>query len=477
MKVAKEFLHRSEVAGWTPERLISARDLADDGNLQLAADACEQILTDDRVDGVLNTRVSGLLGLPLRFVGGSTEAVAALAGEGEAPGDWWRFHEESELSRLLRWGIVLGVGFAQRIPLPRFPGQSHKFKIETWHPRWFDWSDDEQTFFATTKEGRVRVTPGDGQWIVYTPFGSRRPWAYGAWTKLAFPWIVKRFSLEDRSNQGQITGGPIIWAEAPHRSTEKQRRLMGKSLMKMTKDSRFVMPEGWKLHLLESGGTTTFKIHEDQIKWANDAITIVLAGQLVTTEGTQGFSSGNVQDNIKQDFIRYDAESASTTLREQSLCPWANLNYGSPDVAPWPRWNTEKPVELESKSRQILTLGQGLKAINDELKKTGREVDIVAICDQFEIPVISARTEGTSVNIPLAPTDVARAVTFNEVRRAYGLADLPVGGDALISGRPTDEIAEILGLPSGTPLDEIKAVLRTLLSKDKNAQTENKNAQ
>lgn len=463
MKVAREFLHRSEVTGWTPDRLIAAHDLADDGNLQLAADACEQILTDDRVDGVLSTRVSGLLGLPLHFVGGSLAARSELTGDGEAPGDWWRFHEESELSRLLRWGIVLGVGIAQRIPLPRYLGQSHKFRIETWHPRWLDWSDAEQSFFATTKDGRVRVTPGDGQWIVYTPYGFRRPWAYGAWTKLAFPWIVKRFSLEDRSNQGQVTGGPIVWAEAPHRSTEKQRRNMARELMKLTKDSRFVMPEGWKLNLLESSGTTAFKIHEDQIKWANDAITIVLAGQLVTTEGTQGFSSGNVQDNIKQDFIRYDAESTSTALREQSLMPWANLTYGNPDAAPWPRWNTEKPVELESKARQILTLGQGLKAINDELKKTGREVDIISVCDQFEIPVISARTEGTSVNIPLAPTDVARAVTFNEVRRAYGLSDLPVGGDALISGRPTDEIAEILGLPTGTSLDEIKNAIKALL--------------
>ena len=72
--------------------------------------------------------------------------------------------------------------------------------------------------------------------------------------------------------------------------------------------------------LVEATGKS-YEIYDGAIKDANEAITIVLAGQTVTTEGTAGFSSGNIHDAIKQDLIRFDAQRLSGTLREQSLEP------------------------------------------------------------------------------------------------------------------------------------------------------------
>ncbi len=52
---------------WTEARIRSAEHLAQSGELRLAADLCEYLLTDDRVASALTTRVQSLLGLDPTF--------------------------------------------------------------------------------------------------------------------------------------------------------------------------------------------------------------------------------------------------------------------------------------------------------------------------------------------------------------------------------------------------------------------------
>lgn len=387
----KELQYRPTTDGWTPDRVKSAGAAADSGNLQSLADLVETMQADDRIDGVTSTRTHGLLGLTLDFVSGNAQAKELLKGkEVGAPGEWWRMHSEAELVSLLSWGLHMGVGLAQRVALPRLAGQIQRYRIETWSPRWLRHDPSARggkpEWYVMTTRGEIPILPGNGRWILFLPYGTKRPWAKGKWRSLAFPWLLKRFALEDRANHSETLGTPTQLGKAPKGSTEKQRNKYLSQLMSLGKRGKIVLPEGWDLVLREAVGRT-WEIYSDAISWADAAITIVLAGQVVTTEGSPGFNSGNVQERIVGDLIRFDAERLSTCLQEQSLTPWVLENWNDPD-APWPHWNTERPPDLEQRARTIDVAGRGLEAANRLLAVDGKRVDAVAFYESLGLQLV-----------------------------------------------------------------------------------------
>jgi phage gp29-like protein len=385
----EEMMYRSVISGWTPERALLAGAAADSGNLQHLADLCEAIMTDDRVDGVLDTRTHALLGLPVSFSGGSPQATAALQGSAREPGEWYCMHPEAELVKLLSWGIVMGIGLAQRIALPRALGQPQRYRIETWSPRWlrYDQTASQGTHWSVqTDRCQELIWPGDGEWILYMPYGTHRPWSSGKWMRLAFPWLLKRFSLEDRANHSQVLGQPLWVGKAGAGGTEKQRRTYLSQLRNMGRAGRLVLPNGWDLDLKEASGES-WQIYTEQVKWADQAITITLAGQLVTTEGAKGFSNGDNQAAIKNDLIRYDGETLATCLREQSLMPWADVNYDTRHDAPWPAWDVPKPDNRKENAETIKAAGDAITALDSALAAHGVRVDIGRLAEHYDIPI------------------------------------------------------------------------------------------
>lgn len=457
----KELFYRPTLDGWTPEKVKRAIDGADSGHLLELADLVEAMMGDDRIDGVTSSRTHGLLGLPLTFVAGSEQAKTYLQGENKAPGEWYSMLPESELVRFLAWGIILGVGLAQIVPLPRLPGRKQRYRFETWNPRHlrhdplahggFEW-------YVQTATGEVPIVPGAGKWALFLPYGVKRPWAGGKWRSLVFPWLLKRFALEDRANHTEVNGSPVWLGKAPQGATEGQRNRFLSQLVGLGKKGRFVLPDGWDLALRESTAKN-WEIYSESVSWADTAITIVLAGQVVTTEGSPGFSSGNVQDSIKEDFIRFDAERLSSCTHEQVLIPWAWANFQDDEAAPWPQWQVKRPVDKEQEVRTLTLVGQAVKGLNEELAKIGQRVNLPEYLAQYNVPLeaVPAKDTSATVSIPLAPTDVAKTVTVNEIRRSNGLQDLttPEGkpdprGNKLIS-ELQPSTSEILTAPTPGP--------------------------
>jgi hypothetical protein len=425
----RELAFRPTLDGWSPEKVKQAADAADAGNLQDLADLCDAILRDDRVDGVLDTRTHGLLGLPLTFVGGSESMQGELAGEKGAPGQWWKQHPEAELVKLMRWGMMLGVGLTQRVPQPRFGEAKPKYKLETWSPRWLTYDANatkgRPEWSITTAKGNKSVAPGAGSWILYTPFGSKRPWAEGKWAKIVFPWLLKRYALEDRANLGQQIGKPTWVGRSPKGATERQRNKFLSQLVALGKQGRLVLPDGWDLVLKEAEGKT-WEIYSEAIEWADAAITIVLAGQVVTTEGSPGFNSGNVQERIVGDLIRFDAESLATCMQEQSLTPLAWEWEDNGDNAPYPVWDTKRPPDKEQEGRTYEIVGRSIELWDKALAADGKRIDAVRLAERLNLELKPVEKEDAkpTEKIALAPTDVARAITLNEVRANNGLPPL-----------------------------------------------------
>lgn len=412
---------------WTPQDVQSALRSADAGQLIDAADLVEQILTDDRVAGVMATRTLGMLGLPLAFEG-DPSLVSALAGASGTDGDWHSMHPEAELASLMAWGITLGVGVAQRVPVRRAMGQRQLHRLRVWHPRWlsFEWNGNAEgplgRWKIHTRDGQRVITPGDGEWILYTPYGADRPWARGLWRTLAFSWILKRFALLDRSRHLEVLGSPIRAGTAPQGATERQRRRWQSQLRTLSRDSAIVMPDGYKLELVEAKGNS-WEMYDSQVSWADRAATIAVAGQIVTTEGSKGFADGATQDTIRRELVRFTGKTLGDTLRAQSLRPWAELNFPG-KRAPSPRWDAESSDERLARARSMISLGEAIGRMDAALAASGVRMDTTALAQRYDLPVVPLPATSKAPTIGLAPTDIAKVVRVNEARASAGLPPL-----------------------------------------------------
>lgn len=419
------------VTEWTPAMVKAALRDADSGSLARPADLVEAMMGDDRVTGVLSTRTHGLLALPLSYYGGSKSACKALEGTRAVaqrqaePGDWIRMFPENELAHLLAWGILLGVGLAERVfPAERATGEREVPTIRVWHPRWLRFEYTTRRWLLTTADGEIEIQPGDGKWILYLPYGSSRPWSHGAWRACAFAWVLKQFALHDRARHSEILGSATRVGVVPGSAAPEKKKAFLADLRRMGRNTSMVLPEGFDLKMVEATGRT-WEIYGAQVEWADRAIAISLAGQFVTTEGTKGFSNGNIHADIKLDLIKFTAESLITCLHDQGVVPWAVDNFGKADAAPWAQFDTSPPEDKKATAEALLTIGSAITTIDGALAASGARVDARAVVDRFGVEVIDLPADvGKAPSIALAPTDLAKVVRVNEARASGGLGPL-----------------------------------------------------
>lgn len=364
---------------WTPPQIRSAGILADGGNLRMAADLCEHVMRDSRVRGVLGARVSGLLGLDLLL-------KPATGGESVAQDlqtQWDVHHDHRELSRLCAWGIILGVGLAHVDYEPGPDGVTRKY-LRTWHPRWLRWDDDLETWFVQVGQvgNEIPITPGDGEWILYTPYGQTRPWSLAPWHDLAVLWLLKMYCRDDFGRHSEIHGNPIRVGEAPQGASEPDREAFAADLADIGGDTSLVPPGGWKADLLEATGNT-YEMFFKGIEFANLEISIALAGANLSSEVTAGsLAAAKVHGDIRADLIRDDAKALSLCLREQSLKPWCLYQYGNQELAPTPEWDTKPPVDEKALGEGMAALGNGIQTLNAAISSYGQRLQLSAVLEQ-----------------------------------------------------------------------------------------------
>jgi hypothetical protein len=335
------------------------------GNLLEAGDLANAIDQDDRVRGTLSTRTLGMLGLPLSW-------------DGEEPSEWFRYAPEPELNKLLKWGLLLGVGLAQIRP---------NGALESWHPRWIRQDTTTRQWYVTTQQGELAINPGAGQWVLYTPYGSIEPYFDGLWTALAIPWLVKRFAIHDRARASEVFGSAMVVGKTEGAS-EIQRKRWLEELKGLSRSSRIVLPEGYDIDLLEAQGQT-WGIYGQSTDWADVAITIAIAGQIVTTQGQSGFSRGDIHENIANSLIKFGAETFATTLANQYIrVVWGERSY--------PRWDIDPPNKATDRAGVIRAFGDAIKVANEALAPYSLQVDAKALADQFGIPLLPKVNEARS---------------------------------------------------------------------------------
>ena len=394
---------------WTTDDLEIAEALTAGGSLWRAADLCWALLGDGRVWAALETRVKGLLGLPLTWDEQGDGRSSGRVARALADGDWYESHSEAALFALLAWGILLGVGIAQRVwklsPSGRWVGV-----LKPYDARYLRWDTTRRVWVVRTEQGDVDIRKGDRRWVLYAPScsgdpdGDERPWMYGAWRRCGKPWLLKLLSLTDFGHHSQMHGSPIRTADydaalaggssvkgvgpVGGKSSDTLRDL-GDKLSDIGGDATIIPPVGWKLRLVEAVANT-WKMFPAQSDLAAREIVIGITGQSSSTEIVQGQDTGaTLHGVVRQDLIDADAETASTCLHDQDLVDYAAVNFGTSELAPWPRWRTEPPVDIGARGDAMKKLGDGIIAL-DAAAPEGKRVDRAALFEQAGIPLEDA---------------------------------------------------------------------------------------
>jgi phage gp29-like protein len=246
---------------WTPGLLRSAQHMADGGQLRLAADLCEALLGDSRVQGVLGTRVLGLLGLPLHFTP-ADESLAAGKATKALEQDFWKAFPEADLAQLVSWGVLLGVGVGEIIWEPQ--GERVIPRLKVWHPRWLRWDWEQRKWFLALDGGaEVPIEPGANKWILFTP--------YGAWRACAQPWLMKQLAVQDWARHAEVHGSPVRVGTAPEGASAEVRAQVAADFAKLGADTAICLPAGFDLRFEEASGGSwqMFKAELDWCKFSH----------------------------------------------------------------------------------------------------------------------------------------------------------------------------------------------------------------
>lgn len=383
---------------WTPAMIRSAERVAEAGDLSQAVLICEWLLTDDRITSALDARVDALLGLDVTFEPGkgrkSRLAVKAL----EAGEDWWEAYPESELRQVLLWGLLLGVAPAQHRWTERADHGGRVLPMpQLWHPQTLRWSWQYRKWTVRPDAGtQIDVVPGDGRWILHTPFGAERPWAYGLWRSLSRWVLLKQLAVSDWSRHSEKASALV--ATAPPGATAKQRQELAEDLTRLSLDAVCALAAGFDLKMVEVSANTQ-AIYAGQITAADNAIAIRIRGGNLTTsvDGGGSRAAAEVQastgDAVK---LRFDAASLATTLGTQSLPWWAELNFADQSVAPWPVWPVEPEEDKTKRATMVSTLSDGLT----KLDALGFEIDTKKLTEEFGLDFIVGRKEPEAAPAP-----------------------------------------------------------------------------
>lgn len=394
---------------WTPAQIRMAEISADSGNLKYAANLCDWLLGDEKIQGALHTRVQALLGLDPSFdKHGDARSSGRVVKTLEK--DWWPSYPENELGQIHTWGLLLGVT----------PGRHQWISPEGYDNRWLPnpehWHAQHLRYEWTTREWMIRairgeqglaageelvLAPGDGEWLLHTPYGNHRPWSMGLWRGLARWALLKSYAISDFARLGESATRNVVEndRDADIDTTKELREELASDISSMGRDGTIVLPShfSYKLVQIQAGTADIFK---KQIELADTAIAIAIRGGNLSSNVEGGSrAAAEVQERLGDKAkLRFDAQSLSTFLHDQSLVWYAEFNFGSKTLAPWPKWPVGEKEDLETKAKTMLEAADAAS----KWVALGYELDRKAFAEEFEVDGFLKPADGPAP-VPVDP--------------------------------------------------------------------------
>ncbi len=245
----------------------------------------------------------------------------------------------------------------------------------------------------------VAIAGGDGKYIVYTPYGESRPWAFGAWRALSRFVVGKAYALEYWSFYNERHGTGVLKVTG-FKGSADERDDLAEELQNIGHNTGVVLEEGQELTLVESMAPGTWQSFLALVTAADNAAAVTLLGQNLTTDVTGGSqAAATVHAGVALSKVRADAETLSTCLHDQALGWYAEYNWGSAEMAPWPVWDTEAIGDQQTRATVLQLFGQALATLTG----AGILVDVEALADDFGVPTLKPPPTPDPALVPPAP--------------------------------------------------------------------------
>lgn len=372
---------------WSVDLLRVAEIQADRGDLTYAGKFCDALFGDDRFASVVRTRVHALLGLPVRFeASGDGRRRGRIQRALETEEDWWSIAPTQELANIMSWGLALGacpVEFrwvrkgSRDLPVAKF-----------WHPSLLKHSDEHGWSIKTSK-GEEKITPGDGKWGLFTPFGRDRPWVHGLWRGCARWWLLKQYAIDDWGRHSETAAIRVAFNTSPDLelggSTKEKRAELANDLYDLGRDSAIVLPDGYDLKIVETTANTR-EIYDAQVTTANTSFAVAWLGHNLTSEvgGAGSYAASRTGQQVREDLSRFDDMMLGEWAHDEALMPWARVNFGDENLAAWPTWQPEEPPVTKDQSETLRTAAEALKTFSE----AGAPIDMRAVLKAFGVPML-----------------------------------------------------------------------------------------
>jgi hypothetical protein len=375
----------------------------DMGYFYNSATLVDEMMTDDRISGVLGTRIGGFLSVPTTFrPAGPKRKAAKLAevlggpDENEDDGIWSDILSQEAAREILKWRIMLGVSIAEIvwvttestwtpriIPVHprhlRWDWTRNQFCMVMWEPYSVIWLPDTQHEVAS-----------DGKWIVW---GGLRSWMNGAVRSLALKYLGRTWNERDWARYNEKHGLPMMKGKVPSSSDADDKAAFENDLNNIGSEPTVICPQGatttdasFDVELIEPKSASTGETFPALKSAIDTDIAILLLGQNLTTEagsaGTGGSRAmGQVQNLVRLDKKKEDAE-LYRVVRRQCLSWWAGYGYQDASLAPYPKAEIDPPDDELSEAQVMQALG----AAALPLKTANPLTDLETIWESFGIP-------------------------------------------------------------------------------------------
>lgn len=381
---------------WDETSILSARDAHLLGKFQQSGLLWVWMLCTSRLKITIRKRVGALSGLltvvePASGEKTGTPIEKAVAKLWEA--QWLDIMPESLRQGIQRQAIGLGVSLCRVHWVEDEVGRWWP-RLTLWPDDAFYYNDEEQCFYARTREGAdKKVKPACG-WFLYLPDGMKG-FQLGAVVSLAIDCLLASMAKSDWANYNQATATVVKKAIVPRGAVESVKNAFLDNVEEVgTGENTTVLcptnQDGSKFDFeYESAGegakVDTFERSKSD---AEKTITIEILGQEKTTDdgGVGTYDAVESLQGVEDRIILNDGETLSTAIHYQLQIPWACHNFGHGEWAPWVRWKPKKNNAAKAKAGK--ELADSVAAIDQALAKTDREVDKVRVFEEEDFPLM-----------------------------------------------------------------------------------------
>lgn len=311
------------------------------------------------------------------------------------------------------------------------------FRLTEWPLEFVRWNATLECFVTKVRDGFEQpIVHGDGRWIVFRKFDVD-PWTQEACViPGSIAWYAHMNGIRDWASASTSHGQAKVIGELPSgislQGNDKSGALNPEAqrLLDMLQDiisgesGAAVAPFGSKITFLANGSTAwqVFKELVDNVEKA--ASRIYLGTDAVL--GAQGGAPGvdiSLLFGVSTTKIQGDFQAIEEGLNTGFLQPWAALNYGDSAYAPSFAYQLPDPDAEEKVEQYDKRLAAFFSRLKDFVT-AGMLLDqptVNALAEEYKVkPPTLAPVTARAVKLDIAPPDVAKCFTIDEIRASQG---------------------------------------------------------